>query len=89
MHKERIAGFDFSARGSLGVSFDLTRICSVVQKGLIGGAAEWNSASFPVIVSWKDQSLQSCDIHESSQCFWDVTLYPGWVRACGLSFGCN
>ena len=49
-------------------------------KGLIGSAAEGNSASFPVIVSWKDQSLQSCDIHESSQCFRDVTLYPGWVR---------
>ena len=89
MHKERIAGFCFPARGSLGVSFELTRILQRRAKGLIGSAAEGNSASFLVIVSWKDQSLQSCDIHESSQCFWDVTLYPGWVRVCGLSFGCN
>ena len=29
MHDERIAGFDFPARGSLDVSFALTGICSV------------------------------------------------------------
>ena len=47
-------------------------------KGLIGSAAERNS--FRMIVSWKDRSLQSCNIHESFQCFGDVTLYPGWIR---------
>ena len=35
-----------------------------------------------MVVSWKDQSLQSCNIHESFQCFGDVTLYPGWIRVC-------
>ena len=55
-------------------------------KGLIGSAAEWDIqflfwTSFLVIVSWKDQSLQSCNI-ESFQCFGDVTLYPGWIRVC-------
>ena len=47
-------------------------------KGLIGSAAERNS--FRMIVSWKDRSLQSCNIHESFQCFGNVTLYPGWIR---------
>ena len=42
---------------------------------MLGSAAE----SFG-IVSWKDRSLQSCNIHESFQCFRDVTLYPGWIR---------
>ena len=56
-------------------------------KGLIGSTAEWNKqfrfwTSFLVIVSWKDRSWQSCSIHESFQCFGDVTLYPGWIRVC-------
>ena len=36
---ERIAGF-ISARGSLDISSDLTRVFAVCAKGLIGNAAE-------------------------------------------------
>ena len=61
---ERIAAF-ISARGSLAIFLDLTRILQCVQKGLIGSAAERNS--FRMIVSWKDRSLQSCNIHGSFQ----------------------
>ena len=56
---ERIAGF-ISARGSLAISLDLIRILQCVQKGMLGSAAESLA-----VVSWKDQSLQSCNIHES------------------------
>ena len=61
---ERIAAF-ISARGSLAISLDLTRILQCVQKELGGSAAERNS--FRMIVSWKDRSLPSCNIHESFQ----------------------
>ena len=44
---------------------------------MLGSAAESLA-----VVSWKDQSLQSCNIHESFQCFGDANLYPGWIRVC-------
>ena len=41
-----------------------------------------SAADFRAIVSWKDQSLSLCNIHESFQCFGDANLYPGWIRVC-------
>ena len=47
---------------------------------MLGSAAESLA-----VVSWKDQSLQSCNIHESFNVLGEVTLYPGWIRVGVLS----
>ena len=51
-----------SARGSLAIVVDFNPVLelSLCKKGMLGRAAESLA-----VVSWKDQSLQSCNIHES------------------------
>ena len=49
-----------SARGSLAIVVDFNPVLELSAKGMLGSAAESLA-----VVSWKDQSLQSCNINES------------------------